>query len=101
MPDPTRPRLGKARLRSAGLTCQTRNASAGKASRQPKAHEAEADTQLSVMLPSSVVKAVKVHAVERGETLRASILRALKADGFSIPESLIADRRAEANRRRG
>lgn len=84
----------------AALKAKSLPANAGKASRQPKAHEAEADTQLSVMLPSSVVKAVKIRAVEKGETLRASILRALKADGFSIPDSLIADRRAEANRRR-
>jgi hypothetical protein len=53
------------------------------------------------MLPASIVRAVKVRAAERGETLRETVLRALKADGFKIHDREIADRRAEANRRRG
>jgi hypothetical protein len=61
----------------------------------------EADAQLSVILPASIVRAVKVRAAERGQTLRATVLRALKADGFKVPEAAIADRRVEANRRRG
>jgi hypothetical protein len=61
----------------------------------------EKDTQLSVVLPASVVTAVKIRAAERGETLRETVLQALKADGFKIPESEIADRRIEANQRRG
>ena len=85
----------------AALKARSLPANVGKPTRRPTTPEPETDTQLSVMLPASVVKAVKVRAVEKGETLRASILRALKADGFSIPDSLIADRRAEANRRRG
>jgi hypothetical protein len=60
----------------------------------------EADAQLSVMLPASIVRAVKIRAAQEGETLRATVLRALTADGFTIPDAAIADRRAEANRRR-
>jgi len=61
----------------------------------------EPDAQLSVMLPASIVRAIKIRAAERGETLRATVLRALKANGFRVAESHIVDRRAEANRRRG
>lgn len=60
----------------------------------------EIDAQLSVMLPAAIVRAVKIRAAENGETLRATVLRALKADGFKVPDALIVDRRAEANRRR-
>jgi hypothetical protein len=60
-----------------------------------------ADAQLSVMLPAGIVRAVKIRAAERGETLRATVLRALRSDGFKVPDALIADRRLEANRRRG
>ena len=60
----------------------------------------EEDAQLSVILPASIVKAVKIRAAERGETLRETVLRALKADGFKIPDRAIADRRLEANQRR-
>lgn len=60
----------------------------------------EPDTQLSVMLPAGIVRAVKVRAAERGETLRATVLRALKADGFKVADILIADRRVAANKRR-
>jgi len=60
----------------------------------------EPDAQLSVVLPAAIVRAVKVRAAERGETLRETVLRALKADGFKVPDREIADRRAEANRRR-
>ncbi len=66
----------------------------------PGRGSAEPDAQLSVMLPESIVRAVRVRAAERGETLRETVLRALQADGFKVPDSVIADRRAEANRRR-
>jgi hypothetical protein len=65
------------------------------------AGDTERDTPLAVMLPASIVRAVNVRAAERGETLRETVLRALKADGFKIQDREIADRRAEANRRRG
>jgi hypothetical protein len=61
----------------------------------------EPDAQLSVMLPASIVLAVKVRAAKRGQTLRETVLRALKADGFKVAEAAIADRRIEANQRRG
>jgi hypothetical protein len=61
----------------------------------------EPDAQLSVVLPASIVRAVKIRAAENGETLRAVVLRALRADGFKIPDREITDRRAEANKRRG
>jgi hypothetical protein len=61
---------------------------------------AEPDAQLSVQLPASVTRSVKIRAATNGETLRATILRALKADGYDIPVEAITDRRAEANRRR-
>ena len=59
---------------------------------------AEADTQLSVLLPKRIVDQVKVRAVERGETLRVAVLRALAADGYDIAEGDLVDRRAEAAR---
>jgi hypothetical protein len=58
------------------------------------------EAQLSVVLPADIVRAVKIRAAEKGETLRAVVLRALKADGFKVPEREITDRRAEANKRR-
>jgi hypothetical protein len=61
----------------------------------------EEDAQLSVVLPASIVKAVKVRAAERGETLRQTVLRALLADGFKIPAREVVDRRADANKKRG
>lgn len=62
--------------------------------------EAEPDVPLSVMLPAGIARAVKVRAAERGETLRATVLRALRADGFKMPDAVITDRRIDANRRR-
>ena len=59
------------------------------------------EAQLSVVLPADIVRAVKIRAAENGETLRAVVLRALKADGFKVPDREITDRRTEANRRRG
>jgi hypothetical protein len=59
------------------------------------------DAQLSVMLPADIVRAVKIRAAENGETLRETVLRALKTAGFKVPEAVIADRRVAANRRRG
>jgi len=58
----------------------------------------EGDAQLSVMLPTGVVRQVKVRAGERGETLRVAVLRALAADGYDINEADLVDRRAEAAR---
>jgi hypothetical protein len=60
----------------------------------------EPDSQLSVVLPAGVVRAMKHRAVEKGETLRQTVLRALRADGFQIAARDMVDRRAEANRRR-
>jgi hypothetical protein len=72
----------------------TRRAKAG-------AGDTERDTPLAVMLPASIVRAVKIRAAESGQTLRETVLRALKADGFKIPDREIADRRAAANKERG
>jgi hypothetical protein len=63
--------------------------------------DSEKDVQLSVVLPAAIVRAVKVRAADRGETLRGTVLRALKADGFKTPDREIADRRLEANHRAG
>ena len=64
-------------------------------------NQADQETRLSVVLPASIVRATKVHAAERGMTLRAIVLTALQAIGVKVPPSLIADRRAEANRLKG
>ncbi len=58
----------------------------------------EGDAQLSVMLPTGVVRQVKGRAAERGETLRVAVLRALAADGYDINDADLVDRRAEAAR---
>jgi hypothetical protein len=68
---------------------------------KPGAGDPERDTSLAVMLPASIVRAVRMRAAERGETLRQTVLRALLADGFKIPEREIVDRRADANKERG
>jgi hypothetical protein len=65
------------------------------------ASDTERDTPLAVMLPASIVRAVKIRAAESGQTLRETVLRALKADGFKIPDREIADRRTAANKERG
>lgn len=71
----------------------------------PKAPTAAArpveDDRLSVMLPAAVVRAVKLRALDEGLTVRAVVLRALRADGIEVPADEIVDRRVEANRRRG
>jgi hypothetical protein len=72
----------------------TRRAKAG-------ASDTARDTPLAVMLPASIVRAVKIRAAESGQTLRETVLRALKADGFKVPDWEIADRRAAANKERG
>jgi hypothetical protein len=59
------------------------------------------DDRLSVMLPAGVVRAVKQRALSEDLTVRAVVLRALRADGFEVADDEIVDRRVEANRRRG
>jgi hypothetical protein len=67
----------------------------------PAAARPVEDDRLSVMLPAAVVRAVKQRALDEGLTLRAVVLRALRADGIAVPDDQIVDRRVEANRRRG
>jgi hypothetical protein len=42
---------------------------------------------LSVVLPASIVRAVKIRAAESGHTVRAIVLGALKADGIQVSAS--------------
>ena len=72
-----------------------------KAGTSPAADAGEPDKQVTVMLPASVVRAMRMRAAEQDETIRTVVLRALLADGFKVPAEEIADRRIAANKRRG
>ena len=74
--------------------------SAGSVKTAPAARPVD-DDRLSVMLPASVVRAVKQRALDEGLPVRAVVLRALRADGFDVSDDEVVDRRVEANRRRG
>ena len=65
------------------------------------ATSSDPETRLSVILPSSIVRAARMYAAEHGMTLRATVLSALQALGIKVPPGAIADRRAEANRQKG
>jgi len=69
--------------------------------RRTDAATGEPDRQVTVMLPASVVRAMRMRAAELDETIRTVVLRALLADGFKVPTEEIADRRIAANKRRG
>lgn len=51
------------------------------------------EVRLQIEVPESVRRAIKARGAESGESAREIILRALKQDGFDIPEELIRDRR--------
>lgn len=51
------------------------------------------DEPLQIKVPSSVKRQLAIVAAERGETMRAIILRALKDFGLTIEEDEISDRR--------
>ena len=65
------------------------------------ARAGEPDRQVTVMLPASVARELRLRAAERDETIRTVVLRALLADGFNVPAEEVVDRRIAANKRRG
>lgn len=51
------------------------------------------EVRMQIEVPESVRRAIKARGAESGESTREIVLRALKQDGFDIPEDLIRDRR--------
>lgn len=58
------------------------------------------DQQIAVVLPADVVKQLKARAHAEGDTLRVTILKALRQAGYRVSEAEFADRRREAARAR-
>jgi hypothetical protein len=54
--------------------------------------------QLTIKVPASVMKALRLRAASRGETIRATILRALAKDGLRVPPTELLDRRSTRSR---
>jgi hypothetical protein len=55
--------------------------------------EVSKEVPLQVMLPSPIRKQVGMLSAERGESLRITVLRGLKAIGVKVPETEFSDRR--------
>lgn len=55
--------------------------------------KAEPQKAIQAYVPASVAKALSVKAAEEGVTVRVLLLRALKKEGYSVPEEEIKDRR--------
>ena len=69
---------------------------------EPDPPESKGDAQITVMLPAEIVDEVKIRAIRsRRRTVRAEILHALRGAGYSVTPAMVADRRVEANRKRG
>jgi hypothetical protein len=66
-----------------------------------KAAQGGGEVKLAVMLPEALAIEVHTAAAQQRKTLRAVVLEALRAAGYGVTDEMIADRRVEANRRRG
>jgi hypothetical protein len=53
----------------------------------------EAEERLTMTVPPRVMREIKRRAFERDSTVRAIVLHALKADGISVDEAALRDRR--------
>ncbi len=62
---------------------------------KPLSTSHDLETTLQITLPRSVKRRIALVAAERNQTIRAIVLRALKASGISIPERQIVDRRSK------
>ena len=66
--------------------------------RRPKRESLEKAVPLQVMIPPPIRKQIAVLSAERGESLRVTVLRGLKAIGVRVPETELADRRGRRTR---
>lgn len=64
-----------------------------------KLADAEREVAIQVMVPPAVHKQVALMSVQHGESMRAVVLRGLKAIGVEVPDEELVDRRGR--RRRG
>jgi hypothetical protein len=64
-----------------------------------KPADAEREVAIQVMVPPAVHKQVALMSVQHGESMRAVVLRGLKAIGVEVPDEELVDRRGR--RRRG
>ncbi len=60
----------------------------------------EGDTPFQVTLPRSVIRQIRILAAQEGTTQRATVLKALRLAGLTVPEGADIDRRILAGRRR-
>ena len=56
---------------------------------------------VQVMVPESVRRQLAILSAERGESIRAVVLRALRGIGIKIEESQLCDRRGRRRQQRG
>ena len=63
-----------------------------------KPSEAEREVAIQVMVPPAVHKQVALMSVQHGESMRAVVLRGLKAIGVDVPEDHLVDRRSRKRR---
>jgi len=57
------------------------------------------EVPIQVMVPSDVRKQIALIGIENGENIRTVVLRALKAIGVDVPDSLLVDRRGRRERK--
>ncbi len=60
----------------------------------------EGNKQLTVIIPEGIVAELKARGAGNGETLRTTVLRALRKDGYSVTDDDLVDRRAQAGKER-
>ena len=50
--------------------------------------------QLTIKIPAALMRALRIRAASRGETIRTTILRALAKDGLRVRPAELLDRRS-------
>jgi hypothetical protein len=65
------------------------------------ASQGAGEVKLAVMIPDALGLQLRITAARERKTLRTIVLEALRSAGYSVTDDMIADRRVEANRRRG
>lgn len=63
-----------------------------------KPAEVEREVAIQVMVPPAVHKQVALMSVQQGESMRAVVLRGLRAIGVEVPDDQIMDRRSRKQR---
>ncbi len=60
----------------------------------------EGNKQLTVIIPEGIVAELKAKGASNNETLRTTVLRALKKAGYDVSDDDLVDRRAQAGKER-